>query len=42
MPLVRSYDVVAAARASFYIYNTTTEVDALVNGIREAEGYFIR
>ena len=42
MPLVRSFDVVAAARASFYIYNTKSEVDALVNGISEAEGYFSR
>ncbi|MDA1278663.1 MAG: cysteine desulfurase [Chloroflexi bacterium] len=42
MPLVRSFDVVAAARASFYIYNTESEVDALVNGISEAERYFIR
>ena len=42
MPLVRSYDVVAAARASFYIYNTKSEVDALVNGIGETEGYFSR
>lgn len=42
MPLVRSYDVVAAARASFYIYNTKSEIDALVGGLRETEGYFIR
>ena len=42
MPLVRSYGVVAAARASFYIYNTKTEIDALVSGIREAERYFNR
>ena len=42
MPLVRSFDVVAAARASFYIYNTKSEVDALVNGINETEGYFSR
>lgn len=42
MPLVRSFDVVAAARASFYIYNTKSEVDALVNGIKETEGYFSR
>ena len=40
MPLVRSYDVVAAARASFYIYNTTDEVDALVYGIKQVERYF--
>jgi len=42
MPLVRSFDVVAAARASFYIYNTKSEADALVNGISETEGYFSR
>ncbi len=42
MPLVRSFDVVAAARASFYIYNTKSDVDALVNGINETEGYFSR
>jgi cysteine desulfurase/selenocysteine lyase len=42
MPLIRSFDVVAAARASFYIYNTKSEVDALVNGISETEGYFSR
>ena len=41
MPLVRSYDVVAAARASFYIYNTKHEIDELVNGISETEGYFV-
>ena len=40
MPLVRSYGVVAAARASFYIYNTEQEVDLFVDGIKEAEGYF--
>jgi cysteine desulfurase/selenocysteine lyase len=40
MPLVRSYDVVAAARASFYIYNTHEEVDALVDGIKQVERYF--
>ncbi|MCI0776065.1 MAG: cysteine desulfurase [Chloroflexi bacterium] len=42
MPLVRSYGVVAAARASFYVYNTKTEIDALVDGIRETERYFVR
>jgi len=41
MPLVRSYDVIAAARASFYIYNTKHEIDELVNGISEIEGYFV-
>lgn len=42
MPLVRSYDVVAAARASFYIYNTASEVDALIDGLKKTEGYFLR
>jgi len=42
MPLIRSYDVVAAARASFYVYNTKTEIDALVSGISETERYFVQ
>ena len=42
MPLIRSYDVVAAARASFYVYNTKTEIDALVSGISDTERYFVR
>lgn len=42
MPLVRSFDVVAAARVSFYIYNTKSEVDAFVSGLCETEGYFSR
>ena len=42
MPLVRSYDVVAAARASFYIYNTPSEVDALIDGIKQTERYFLK
>ncbi len=42
MPLVRSYDVIAAARASFYIYNTADEVDALIDGLKQTEGYFLK
>jgi cysteine desulfurase/selenocysteine lyase len=42
MPLVRSYDVVAAARASFYVYSTEGEVDALIDGIKSVERYFAR
>ena len=42
MPLVRSYDVVAAARASFYIYNTTSEIDALIDGLKQTEEYFLK
>ena len=40
MPLVRSLGVSATARASFYVYNTTQEVDALVDGVIEAMRYF--
>ncbi len=35
-PLMRSLAVPATARASFYIYNEMFEVDALVDGLREA------
>jgi cysteine desulfurase/selenocysteine lyase len=42
MPLVRSYGVVAAARASFYIYNTHSEVDKLIEGIKQTERYFLK
>ena len=40
MPLIRSYDVVAAARASFYLYTTTEEIDALIQGMKSVERYF--
>lgn len=40
MPLIRSLGVAATARASFYIYNTIEEIDALIEGITEALGYF--
>lgn len=40
MPLVRSLGVPATARASFYLYNTNEEVDALVDGMKEALRYF--
>lgn len=39
-PLMRELGVVATARASFYIYNTKEEVDALVDGLGEAERIF--
>ena len=41
MPLIRSYGLVAAARASFYIYNDNDDIDQLVDGISKIEGYFI-
>ncbi len=40
MPLIRSLGVAATARASFYIYNTLEEIDALIEGITEALRYF--
>ncbi|MDI6857681.1 MAG: cysteine desulfurase [Dehalococcoidia bacterium] len=41
-PLMARLGVVATARASFYIYNRTDEVDALARGIREAARFFER
>jgi cysteine desulfurase / selenocysteine lyase len=35
-PLMRRLNVVATARASFYIYNTPADVDALVAGVAQA------
>ena len=40
MPLVRSYDVVAASRASFYLYNKKDEIDKLIDGLKKVEEYF--
>ena len=40
MPLVRSYDIVAAARASFYLYNTKDEIDCFIESLIEVENYF--
>tara|TARA_B110000438_G_scaffold60104_1_gene60294 strand:+ start:2077 stop:3309 length:1233 start_codon:yes stop_codon:yes gene_type:complete len=40
MPLVRSYEIVAAARASFYLYNTKEEVNTFIDGLLEVEKYF--
>ena len=42
MPLVRSYDIVAAARISFYIYNTFEEIDIFISSLKEIEGYFTK
>ena len=40
MPLVRSYGIVAASRASVYIYNTKEEIDIFINRLIEVEEYF--
>ncbi len=35
-PLMRALDVVATTRASFYLYNTTDDIDRLVEGLYDA------
>ncbi|MPZ98147.1 MAG: SufS family cysteine desulfurase [Dehalococcoidia bacterium] len=39
-PVMAALNVPATARASFYIYNTTDEVDALVAAVEETSRYF--
>jgi cysteine desulfurase / selenocysteine lyase len=39
-PLMRVLGVPATARASFYVYNTEREIDALVDGLREVDRVF--
>jgi cysteine desulfurase/selenocysteine lyase len=39
-PLMRRFDMAGTARASFYIYNTLEEVDALVEGVEKARAFF--
>ncbi|MCS7187311.1 MAG: cysteine desulfurase, partial [Armatimonadota bacterium] len=41
-PLMRRLNVAATARASFYLYNTPDEVDALVEALRKAVKFFGR
>jgi cysteine desulfurase/selenocysteine lyase len=41
-PLMRRLDVVATARASFYVYNDEADIDALVDGILKAKEVFGR
>ena len=39
-PLTRKMGVASTTRASFYLYNTPEDIDALVTGIRDAQKYF--
>jgi cysteine desulfurase / selenocysteine lyase len=39
-PLMRVLKVPATSRASFYVYNTVADVDALIDGLEKAEGIF--
>ncbi|MEU6355844.1 cysteine desulfurase [Streptomyces sp. NPDC047072] len=41
-PIVRRYGLPATTRATFYVYNTEAEVDALAEGVRAAQEYFGR
>ncbi|PZC48876.1 MAG: cysteine desulfurase / selenocysteine lyase [Chloroflexi bacterium] len=40
MPLMRQMGLPATARASFYVYNTTEEIDILVDALKKALRYF--
>ena len=40
MPLHEKFNITATARASFYLYNTLSEVDQLVNAIYKAKNIF--
>ncbi|WP_068672822.1 cysteine desulfurase [Oceanobacillus sp. Castelsardo] len=39
-PLMKWLNVTATARASFYLYNTSEEIDALVDGLLKTKEYF--
>jgi cysteine desulfurase/selenocysteine lyase len=39
-PLMRRLDVAATARASFYVYNDESDVDALIDGVLKAKEMF--
>ncbi|MGH2818335.1 MAG: aminotransferase class V-fold PLP-dependent enzyme, partial [Actinomycetota bacterium] len=40
-PLMRKLGVPATARASFYVYNSTDDVDVLVDALEKAKGWFV-
>ncbi len=39
-PLTRALGVAATTRASLYLYNDNSDIDALINGVKEAKKYF--
>jgi cysteine desulfurase/selenocysteine lyase len=39
-PLMRRFDMAGTVRASFYVYNTHDEIDALVEGIGKVSSFF--
>jgi cysteine desulfurase/selenocysteine lyase len=42
MPLHDCFGIPASTRASFYLYNTTGEIDALIEGLYKAKKAFAR
>lgn len=40
-PLIRKFKVVATTRASFYLYNDSADVEALIDGVGRARKYFV-
>ncbi|MEY3149007.1 MAG: hypothetical protein RL029_281 [Actinomycetota bacterium] len=40
-PLMKKFKVVATTRASFYLYNDSADVEALVAGVERARDYFL-
>ncbi len=41
-PLHRRFGIAATVRASFALYNTESEVDALIDGVHESQRFFLR
>jgi cysteine desulfurase/selenocysteine lyase len=39
-PICRRFGIPATTRASFYVYNTLSDVDALADGVRHAQKFF--
>jgi cysteine desulfurase/selenocysteine lyase len=39
-PLIRRFDVPATTRATFYVYNDAADVQALLDGVRQAQQFF--
>ncbi|MGI5169346.1 cysteine desulfurase [Spirillospora sp. CA-253888] len=39
-PICRRYQIPATTRASFYVHNTLADVDALADGVRQAQKFF--
>lgn len=40
-PLIKRFKVVATTRASFYLYNDSSDVEALIDGVQRARKYFV-